>query len=433
MDKEQKTRDSNEDAEAKTRDISYQLEDLEPVVIGTTYLLLIGINNYAHCPSLRNCVNDIVQFKEVMLTRYNYSEENIVELIDEEATKKNIFIEFRNLLAKITEADNLLIYFSGHGTYDKVLKEGFWVPVEANLGAVDEYMPNSSIQKILNVTEARHIFLISDSCYSGSLFSSYRSMELAERLEKLPSRWGLTSGRNEVVMDGAGDNSPFAESLLYQLRNADAPLGVSNLCNRVVDSVTASVNQTPRGETLRVNGHQGGQFFFHPKDIEITPTDSTVVRPKKAVPRIKRTVEKSIQPTDIKLPIITLLYDRTDKELAKKLATHLAILKLNKQIYLFDYQEFRKGEVLGLEWLKASRMILCLLSPSFFTNCYSLAEQAAEHKKILVPIYLKNVMYQHTFFAKRRGLPANKQFIADMPNKDAAFAEIVGAIQGAVR
>ena len=432
MAKAQKTKDINEESEAKTRDISYDIAKLEPVVTGNNYLLLIGINNYLHCPSLRNCVNDIAQFKEVMLTRYNYSEADIVELVDEEATKKNIFIEFRKLLAKITEADNLLIYFSGHGTYDDVLKEGFWVPVEANLGAVDEYMPNSSIQKILNVTQARHIFLISDSCYSGSLFSSYRSMELAERLENLPSRWGLTSGRNEVVMDGAGDNSPFAKSLLYQLRHADAPLGVSNLCNRVVESVIANVNQTPRGETLKVKGHEGGQFFFRPIGTEKSPASSTLVLPQKEVPRIKRAIEKSIQPTDITRPIITLLYDRVDKGLAKELATHLAILNLNKQIYLFDYQEFKEGKALGLEWLKASKIILCLLSPSFFTNCYSLAEQAAEHKKTLVPIYLKNVMYQHTFLAKKRGLPVNKQFIADMPNKDAAFAEIVGAIRGVV-
>ena len=418
--------------ENKTRDISFNFEDLQPVETGNNYLFLIGINNYVHCPPLRNCVNDIAEFKNVMLTRYNYIAENIIELLNEAATQENIFIEFRNLLAKVKEADTLLIYFSGHGTYDALLDEGFWVPVEANLGAVHQYMPNSSIQKILNVFKARHIFLISDSCYSGSLFSSYRSMELAERLEKLPSRWGLTSGRNEVVMDGAGDNSPFSESLLFQLRHAEEPLGVSQLCNRVIESVIANENQTPQGEPLRVKGHQGGQFFFHPLGATKTKKPSIVKDSKAVIKVAERTVEKTIQPADIELPILTLLYDKADRDLAKKLATHLAILKINKQVYLFDYQEFKEGATAGLAWIEASKLVLCLLSPSFFINCFGLAEQAAGLKKILIPIYLKNVAYQHTFFAKRRGLPSNKQFIADIPNQDAAFTEIVTTIQGIV-
>lgn len=412
--------------ESKTRDITFDFEAFQPTKEGKHYLFLIGINNYVHCPTLRNCVNDIEQFKSVMLTRYNYQEEDIVELINDDATRKNIYAEFRNLLAAIKAIDTLVIYFSGHGTYDSLMEEGYWVPVEADLGAGDQYMPNSSIQKFLNVIKAKHIFLISDSCYSGSLFSSYRSMELASRLEKLPSRWGLTSGRNEVVMDGSGENSPFSESLLFQLRHAEESLGVSELCNRVIESVIANENQTPQGEPLKVKGHQGGQFFFHPVDA-IPPLAVKVA--KQATPQKARVVAKRIQPSAIKLPIITLLYDKADHDLAKQLETHLSILKLNQQIYLFNYQEFKGAAAEGLAWIKASKFILCLLSPSFFVKSYALAEEALALKKIIIPIYLKHVAFQHTFFAKRRGLPANSQFIATMPNKDAAFAEIVGAIQ----
>ena len=53
--------------------------------------------------------------------------------------------------------------------------------------------------------------MIVDSCFSGSLFMRFKSVGLAERLEHIPSRWGLTAGRNEVVADGKmGNNSPFA-------------------------------------------------------------------------------------------------------------------------------------------------------------------------------------------------------------------------------
>ena len=72
-----------------------------------------------------------------------------------------------------------------------------------------------------------------------------------------------------MVSDGqVGDHSPFADSLLYHLKENKVPLGVATLCNRVIENVVASAEQTPRGEPLKVKGHRGGQFFFHPKNAQ---------------------------------------------------------------------------------------------------------------------------------------------------------------------
>ena len=79
-------------------------------------------------------------------------------------------------------------------------------------------------------------------------------------------RWGLTAGRNEIATDGQpGGNSPFAESILYELRNANGPVGVAELCYKVLEIVAANADQTPRGEPLKIDGHRGGQFVFHLK------------------------------------------------------------------------------------------------------------------------------------------------------------------------
>ncbi|MEK7254620.1 MAG: hypothetical protein AAB316_07745, partial [Bacteroidota bacterium] len=40
-------------------------------------------------------------------------------------------------------------------------------------------------------------------------------------------------------------------------------LGVMNLCDKVTTAVGDKENQMPRGEPLRLQAHQGGQFFFH--------------------------------------------------------------------------------------------------------------------------------------------------------------------------
>jgi len=236
---------------------------------GNNYLFVIAIDAYQNCPTLYNCVRDAKGLIAVLTEKYHFQPAHIRTLFDQEATERNIFSTFRELAKTITPADNLVIFFSGHGEYDKVFGEGYWIPIDAKEGAQEDYIANGKIKTFLNAIPSLHTFLIVDSCFSGSLFTNFKSTTLAERLSTEPSRWGLTAGRNEIVADGqAGTNSPFAEMLLYQLRNTTKPIGVAALCNKVVETVIANANQTPRGEPLKINGHRGGQFFFWPKGYE---------------------------------------------------------------------------------------------------------------------------------------------------------------------
>lgn len=238
---------------------------------GKNYLLVIGIDQYLHFPHLNNAVRDAQTFATLLRERFQFDVHNTEVLFDENATERQLLFKLRDMARLVTPEDNLVIYFSGHGEYDAILDEGYWIPVDAEPGAMEDYIPNSKIHKVLSAIKSRHTFLVVDSCFSGSLFMQYRSATGADRLEALPSRWGLTSGRNEVVPDGpSGAHSPFAESLLNQLRLSDGDLGVGELCQRVVESVAARSQQIPRGEPLRVDGHEGGQFFFRLKQARAT-------------------------------------------------------------------------------------------------------------------------------------------------------------------
>ena len=231
---------------------------------GVNHLLVIAIDEYAHCPKLNNCVKDAKELIEVLEAKYDISIDNNIlpPLFNSEATKENIVHSFRKLAEKVTSNDNVLIYFSGHGEYDKVFKQGYWVPVEGEKGKVTSYLPNSEVLVFLNAIQSHHTFLMVDSCFSGTLFRNEGHRNL-QRLEQDPSRWCLTSGRNEIVSDGeAGKNSPFAKSLLYRLRQNTGNLSVPHLCTLVVEQVAANTMQTPRGEALQVEGHSGGQFVF---------------------------------------------------------------------------------------------------------------------------------------------------------------------------
>lgn len=231
------------------------------------YLLVIGINSYTHWPILNNAVADATMITRVLTTMYKFNNENVTLLLNEDATTKNIYKTLREYIEKISANDNLLIYFSGHGYFDKLLNEGYWVPVDALKDEISGFIPNSQILKIIENINSQHTLLIADACFSGSLFAS-STRGYVDNVEKYKSRWGLASGRLEVVSDGeVGQNSPFAKSLFEFLNsNTSSKVPASDLIQYVKKRVVEISNQTPIGNPLKNVGDEGGEFIFYKQE-----------------------------------------------------------------------------------------------------------------------------------------------------------------------
>lgn len=242
------------------------LDGTVPRPLGQTYLLAVAIDEYQYCTKLSNAVLDVETFIEVLTTRYTIEAAHVTFIKNLEATKRRIEQAFLSLIKTITPRDNLIIYFSGHGRYDKLFG-GNWVPVEA--GTSDEswpdYLSNGLIKDYLSRINSFHTFLIADSCFSGSLFiDKSRGKFMDDRRDDEPSRWGLTSGKEEIVSDGEpGHHSPFAAALLDVLCKAEKPPGVMQICDLVMEKVVANAGQTPMGSPLQIPGHQGGQMVLY--------------------------------------------------------------------------------------------------------------------------------------------------------------------------
>lgn len=228
------------------------------------YVFIVGINNYEHWPNLYNAVRDANEIASTLIGLYDFDFSNVNVLLDEKATRNNIYEQLRSYIEKVTPNDNLLVFFSGHGYFDELLNEGYWVPQEANTGSAGEYLPNSSILKILENVNSQHTLLVADACFSGSLFAE-QQRGFAENVEKFRSRWGLASGRLETVSDGAyGQNSPFADAIIEFLKNNDKDkIAVSELVQYVKINVADKANQTPIGNPLKSIGDEGGEFVFY--------------------------------------------------------------------------------------------------------------------------------------------------------------------------
>ena len=242
------------------------LEGFHPSVTGKNFLLVIGINNYKFWNPLSNAQKDARDVKKVLTTRYTFNEANVFELYNEEATQKNILAKITEVRQKVGANDNLLIYFSGHGFYNAEIEEGFWIPVDAHKGQETEYVANSTLLKYIKSISAKHIFLVADACFSGSLISA-SSRGYVENVEQFKSRRCLTSGRLEYVSDGnAGKNSPFAAYFIKFLQdNTKKKVACSELEQYVKTSVGNNSEQTPLGNAMKNAGDEGGEFVFYLK------------------------------------------------------------------------------------------------------------------------------------------------------------------------
>jgi hypothetical protein len=241
-------------------------EEYNPAV-AKNFLLIVGINNYQYWPKLNNAVKDVNDLASVLMTKYGFEFSNVTILKDEQATRSNIYNSMRSLIEKVSPQDNLVVYFSGHGYFDDLLNEGYWIPAEAHVGASGEYISNTEILKVLGNINSQHTFLVADACFSGALFADARR-GYTENVEKFKSRWGLTSGRLEVVSDGAvGTNSPFATRFIEYLKNnTKQKFAVSELIQYVKTQVAEDTKQTPLGNPLKTLGDEGGEFVFYVKN-----------------------------------------------------------------------------------------------------------------------------------------------------------------------
>ncbi|MEZ5040681.1 MAG: caspase family protein [Saprospiraceae bacterium] len=258
------------------------------------HLLAIAVDAYEDeaIDNLSNCVSDVEDLLEVLTTDYFFERGNIrflrsrdvaldkssqkdIQSMEKdfafigEATHELIIAQLKDLAKTMRPNDNLIICYSGHGIYDQDFNEGYWIPADGKLKNNASYIENGTIRTALNAINTHHTVLISDSCYSGTLFSAgkQRSLDIP-RVYKHPSRWGLTAGRrNETVSDGnLGGNSPFARELIRILKRKQE-VWIGDLCKEIVTEIEHRKEaQTPMGEPFAdMKAHDGGQFVFLPR------------------------------------------------------------------------------------------------------------------------------------------------------------------------
>jgi len=252
---------------------------LEEIEFGQYHALIFGNNQYGTggFETLDTAVNDAESLGALLESQYGFETEVVLN-----ATRDEMITAMEAMRKKLTDADNLLIYYAGHGIIDPESNEGYWVPVDGAIDSTKRWIANATITNQIRAMTARNIMVISDSCYSGSLMRSgmmyVRSGLTPEKKIKRVSedviaatRVVLSSGGLQPVIDSidGNPNSVFTSAMLEKLRNnqdlLDADSLATNVSHAVAMATADTVKQVPRFAPLIRAGHEGGEFYFVPK------------------------------------------------------------------------------------------------------------------------------------------------------------------------
>jgi hypothetical protein len=240
-------------------------EELPPVNldnVGNYFALIIGVNNYAdkRIPKLDNPIRDGKALKNILVNGYTFESSNITTL--ENPDRKDIFKALQDIKSLVGKNDNFLLFYAGHGFFDREMDSGYWLPTDSEKDNKSEWISFDDVLNHIRSIGSKHTLVISDACFSGG-FLKERNVELSDKamqdLYQVPSRRVITSGNLTTVPD----ESVFMKYLLKSLtENKDKYFTEENLFDKIKIPVLNNSETTPLIGVLSRTGDEGGNFIF---------------------------------------------------------------------------------------------------------------------------------------------------------------------------
>lgn len=231
--------------------------------VGKYYALLIGVSEY-HDPAINSLAKpayDAERLGNTLISGYMFDKENV--LLIKNAKREDIITALDILENMVTEADNLLIFYAGHGYWDNRTKKGYWFPADASSNNTANWLRNSTITGYISGINSKHTLLIADACFSGGIFLTRGLQEGAEEsiqtLYNHNSKQAITSGNLEEVPD----ESIFLHYLVKNLyENNEKYLPSETLFRSFKPAVMNNSDNVPQFGVIKNAGDEGGDFIF---------------------------------------------------------------------------------------------------------------------------------------------------------------------------
>ena len=231
---------------------------------GKYYALIIGVSDYDD-PKIPDLVGeptkDARELYNILTQNYTFDAQNVKLLLN--PTYRQVIRSFDDFSKIITENDNFLIFYAGHGNWDENSEIGYWLPKDAELGYTDAWLYNSVLVDNIRKVNSKHTLLLADACFSGGIFRTRSILQNASKsIQKkydLKSRNAITSGTLKTVPN----KSVFFKYLSNRLlTNSNKYLSAGELFNRIETAVGNNSPNIPQYGDIQNVGDEGGDFIF---------------------------------------------------------------------------------------------------------------------------------------------------------------------------
>lgn len=231
---------------------------------GKYYALIIGVSEYED-PQITDLdglpVRDASLLSWILTEKYSFEEEDVMLMKNPKRT--DILRVFDWLSNTVTNRDNLLIFYAGHGFYDEKTELGYWLPADAESEFTANWIYNDVLVANLKRIQSKHTLLVSDACFSGSIFKTRALIKDAptafQKKYELASRKAITSGILKTVPNKSVFFKYFADRLE---RNSEVYMSASQLFQSIEIPVANNSPNTPQYGDIQNVGDEGGDFIF---------------------------------------------------------------------------------------------------------------------------------------------------------------------------
>jgi uncharacterized caspase-like protein len=268
---------------ATTRGIRVTAKTGESLYLYKDYhALVVGVSNYEKWPKLPNAVNDA---KEVAskLKELGFEVKLVID-----PTSREMKTVLNEMVYHMGPEENraLLFYYAGHGETETLAdqtKLGYIIPrdcpllKEDPLGFATHAISMRDIESASMRIKSKHVLMLFDSCFSGSLFALVRAVpdDITEK-STLPVRQFITAGREDEQVP---DKSMFKRCFLIGLDGdadltGDGYITASELGMYLSDKVVNYTHRRQHPQYGKINNPDldRGDFIFAMKAPSQPPT-----------------------------------------------------------------------------------------------------------------------------------------------------------------
>jgi hypothetical protein len=250
--------------------------------------LVIGCNYSNTSTNLKGCINDANNMRSILIDAYQYDQNNIILLTDDDTnnlpTKESILYNLNNIISESYKYSEISIYYSGHGAEPLILQD---IPDPAIVPC--DYIKagcisNDTIYEIIRKTYCP-IKIIMDCLQSTGLNLPYSYTPVYEKpvsgkpISNNNINFIINNGSiiNQLItLFGRTDNNKITDSILSITRSNNYSLKYNDLLYNIKNIVLYSSQQ------LNLNGNYVKYLYYNYQMLVDTVNNfSIVVKSKK--------------------------------------------------------------------------------------------------------------------------------------------------------